>query len=152
MGPRLESVRSPGRKPRLEEQGKSKEGMMGSLTADMTRLCGEINDLRQVRGEEMRDRRQEMRDRKMAVSEMRADFAFAGAAMARKTKADLATFVSDLKAAVDELKCAVGELREQFRTDVAGAHRAWLAPALAFEMPSAKAPPVKPAKFFKRKR
>ena len=111
---------------------------MGSLTADMTRLCGEINALHQVR-------RQEMRDRKMAVSEMRANFAFAGAAMARKTKADLGAFVSDLK-------CAVGELREQFRTDVAGAHRAWLAPALAFEMPSAKAPPVKPAKFFKRKR
>jgi hypothetical protein len=63
-----------------------------------------------------------MRDLRPGVSKMRARFAAAHAEMARETKADRLAFVSNLKRAV------AGQLQE-FRADIAGAHRAWFGKA-----------------------
>lgn len=118
---------------------------MGLLTDDMTRLCGEINALRRARGIFMKDLEKETRGRKIAVSEMRANFAFARGGMVRKTKAFLSNFVSSLK-------CGVGQRRRQVRADLAGAHRAWLAPVVVFEKQGTVEAPLKAEKKSKRKR
>ncbi len=118
---------------------------MGLLTDDMTRLCGEINALRRARGIFRKDLEKETRGRKIAVSEMRANFAFARADMARKTKVFLSNFVSSLKG-------GVGERRRQFRADLAGVHRAWLAPVVVFEKQGTAEVPLEVEKKSKRKR
>ena len=99
---------------------------MGSLSEGTTRLCHEINALRRGRETFMKDLARETRNRRVAVSEMRANFAFVRAAMARKAKAELSTFVS-------RLKCGAGERRQEMKADLAGARRAWMRPPLALE-------------------
>ena len=92
--------------------------MTGNLTNDMTRLCGEIAALRESRAE-TRARMQ------AAISRMLGGFGEGRAEMARQTKAELGEFVARVKEAVTELRQTVVQLREGFRDDLAGAHRAW---------------------------
>lgn len=99
---------------------------MGGLNEDTTELCNEIDALRRARATFRKDLARETRDRKVAVSELRSNFAFARAAMARKTKAELSSFVSGLK-------CGAGERRRELRADLAGARRAWVRPAPVLE-------------------
>lgn len=92
---------------------------MGVLTSDMTRLCGDIGAMRKMRGAFMKELERETADRRAAVSDMRENFSTAHADMARKMKTDCLAFVSNLKQ-------AVGTLRRMLRSDLAGAHQAWL--------------------------
>ena len=85
--------------------------MIGNLTNDMTRLCGEIAALRDGRA-------QGIDDRKDTVSQMLADFRNAQAEMAAITKTELHDFVENVKQVVTAL-------REEFQQDLAGARRAW---------------------------
>lgn len=116
---------------------------MGLLTADVTRLCGEINALRRARGTFLKDLVKETRDRKLAVSETQAAFAFARTALARRTKADLSGFISGLR-------CGVGSFRRELNADLAGARRAWKPAVLALGKQSVEVP-LRPEKKGKRK-
>ena len=60
-----------------------------------------------------------------AVSRMLAGFGEARSEMAKQTKADLGGFVVRVKEAVTELRQKVAKLQDEFRDDLAGAHRAW---------------------------
>src|SRR3990172_5026680 len=105
---------------------------MMNLTAAITNLSSEIGALRQARETFMENLRKETRDRRTAVSEMRANLAFLRSRMASRTRSDLSAFVSNLKH-------RVGRLRDEVRTDMAGAHRALFGSARGFgEQPSAE--------------
>ena len=98
---------------------------MGTLTADMTRLCGEMDTMRQARVTFLENLGKE-------TGEMLANFTFARTQRALKTKRDLSAFVSNLKH-------RGGRFRDEVRTDLAGAHRAWFGSAGGFgEQPSAE--------------
>ena len=104
---------------------------MMNLTAAMTNLSSEIGALHQARETFMENLRKETRDRKAAVSEMRANLAFLRSRMASRSKNDLSAFVSNLKH-------TVGRFRDEVRTDLAGAHRAFFGSGARFgEQPSA---------------
>src|SRR3972149_11196175 len=98
---------------------------MMNLTAAMTNLSGEIGALRQARETFMENLRKETRDRRTAVSEMRANLAFLRSRRTSRTKSDLSSFVSNLKH-------TVGRFRDEFRTDLAGAHLALFGSAREF--------------------
>ena len=108
-------------------------GHMGHLTDDMTRLRGQITAF-------IKDLSINSKGLRPAVSKMRARFAAAHAEMARETKADRLAFVSkhaemaretkaDRLAFVSNLKRAVAGQLQEFRADIAGAHRAWFGKA-----------------------
>jgi hypothetical protein len=88
---------------------------MGNLTDDMTRLRGEVDALRGVRGALMQDLTRGARDLAATVSAMRADFTSAHAAMAKITRGERETFVT---AVVDEVNSLLGEFSRD-RNDMA---------------------------------
>ena len=88
---------------------------MGKLTDDMTRLRGEVDVLRGVRGALMNDLTRGARDLTTAVAAMRADFASAHTAMAKKTGEERETFVA---AVIDEVNSLLGEFSRD-RNDMA---------------------------------
>ena len=96
-----------------------------NLTAAMTNLCGEIGALRQSRETFMENLRKEMLERKAAVAEMRANFTFLRSRRALKTKSFLSDFTSNLQHRVERF-------RDEVRTDLAGAHRAFFGSAGGF--------------------
>ena len=101
-----------------------------NLTAAMTNLCGEIGALRQSRETFMDNLRKEMLERKAAVSEMQTNFTFLRSQRTLKMKSDLSSFVSTLKHGMEKF-------RDEVRTDLAGAHRAFFGSARGFgEQPS----------------
>ena len=91
---------------------------MGNLTDDMTRLRGEVDGLRAARVVLMQDLAQSAKNLANEVSAMRADFAGAHAAMAKKEKKIRLVFVSGVKK-------RVGRMRREYASDLAGARRAW---------------------------
>ena len=91
---------------------------MGTLTADVTRLCGEIGALRKQRETLMKELADGTRGRGSAVSQMRTGFFQAHSEMARKMKADLRAFAT-------KLRRGVGGQRQEFQADLAGARRVW---------------------------
>ena len=99
--------------------------MINNLTNDMTRLCGEIAALRHNRADLMSNLAEIRADMQGAVTRMLAGFGEARSEMAKQTKADLSGFVVRVKEAVTELRQNVAKLQDEFRDDVAGAHRAW---------------------------
>jgi hypothetical protein len=99
--------------------------MTSNLTNDMTRLCGEIAALRDRRGDLMSSLAETRVDMQKAVSQMVGGFGEARAGMAKETKDELGAFVVRVKEAVTELREAVGRMQDEFRDDLAGAHRAW---------------------------
>ena len=88
---------------------------MGNLTDDMTRLRGEVDALRGVRGALMNDLTRGARDLTTAVAAMRADFASAHTAMAKKTGEERGAFVA---AVIDEVNSLLGEFSKN-RNDMA---------------------------------
>jgi hypothetical protein len=88
---------------------------MGNLTDDMTRLRGEVDALRGARGALMNDLTRGARDLTTAVAAMRADFASAHTAMAKKTGEERETFVA---AVIDEVNSLLGEFSRD-RNDMA---------------------------------
>jgi hypothetical protein len=125
--------------------------MIGTLTNDMTRLCGEIGALhesRQALRSHLAQGRTELQD---AVAQMQTGFRNAHAAMANQTQTNLRDFVANVAGAVTALKQGVGALREEILGDIAGAHRAWRgnlprrspAQTTAADSPRAEAPKPK---------
>ena len=88
---------------------------MGNLTDDMTRLRGEVDALRGARGALMNDLTRGARNLTTAVAAMRADFASAHTAMAKKTGEERETFVA---AVIDEVNSLLGEFSRD-RNDMA---------------------------------
>ena len=91
---------------------------MGNLTNDMTRLRGEVDALRSAREMLMQELTRGANDMAAAVMAMRADFASAHMAMAKKTSGERASYVA-------KIKKQVGRMRKETADDLAGAHRAW---------------------------
>ncbi len=91
---------------------------MGNMTDDMTRLRGEVNGLRAARVALMHNLAQGATNLADEVSAMRADFAGAHAAMAKKARKGREAFVSGMRKRVNRM-------RREFSSDLAGAHRAW---------------------------
>ena len=84
---------------------------MGHFTEEMTRLVGEIVDLR-------RTRKGFVKHLTHNTAALMASFHRAHKDMARKTKAER-------RAAVAHLKKTVGAMRHAFAADLDGARRAW---------------------------
>jgi hypothetical protein len=91
----------------------------------MTRLCGEIAALRVSRADLMSRLAETRAEMQAAVSQMVGGFGEARSEMAQQTKAELGGFVVRVKEAVTELRQTVARLQDEFREDLAGAHRAW---------------------------
>ena len=91
---------------------------MGNLTDDMTRLRGEVDALRNARGVLMQDLARGARAMADEVSAMRADFAHAHAAMAKKAKRERVAYVTGIKK-------RIGRMRKEFAADLDGARRVW---------------------------
>jgi DNA anti-recombination protein RmuC len=99
--------------------------MIGNLTNDMMRLCGEIAALRETRADLRSNLAQSRDELREAVSQKRAEFQDSRKEMANKTRSDLDEFVGRIKDAVTELKQSVAVFQEQILGDLAGARRAW---------------------------
>ena len=84
---------------------------MGRFTDEMTRLVGEIVDVRTAR-------KGFIKDLTHNTSALMANFHRARRDMARKTKAER-------RATVAHLKKTVGAMRHAFAADLDGARRAW---------------------------
>ena len=101
--------------------------MTSNLTNDMTRLCGQIAALRDSRADLMSHLAETRAEMQATISQMVGGFGEARSEMARQTKAELGGFVGRVKEAVTELREKVAGLQEEFREDLAGAHRAGFA-------------------------
>jgi hypothetical protein len=88
------------------------------LTEDMTRLCGEINAMRRMRGSMMSDLQHGAKELEHTVTKLCAHFGRARMTMAKRTKHERVAFLNNLKR-------SVGAQRRDVRDDLAGARRAW---------------------------
>lgn len=102
--------------------------MTNNLTAEMTRLCGEIADLRRNRDAFIGELAREKQETQKAVARLVEDYRTKRVEMAAKTKDGLCEFVSGMKNAVADLCKAVA-------SDLAGARQVWT--ELAAEAPTA---------------
>ena len=91
---------------------------MGQLTADMTRLVGEIHTARGERQRLIGATRQATVEMRRTLARMQGGFRTAHAEMARRQRRGLREFVSALEG-------RVAALRNGFSTDLAGARAAW---------------------------
>lgn len=92
--------------------------MMGQMTADVTRLVGEIHAARGERERLNQALKQATVELKRTVGRMQVGFRTAHAEMARRQRRSLREFMSGLES-------RVGALRHAFRTELASAHAAW---------------------------
>ena len=88
------------------------------LTEDITRLCGDILELRNKRGEMMAQMDTHNKAMKQSVADLCVQFTSLRAEMARKTKTDRARFLNGLRHVVHSQM-------HEMQTDLAGARRAW---------------------------
>jgi len=102
--------------------------MTSNLSNDMTRLCGQIAAWRSIRADLMSNLAETRAQTQAAVSRMLTGFGQARSEMAQQTKAELGGFVARVKEAVTGLRQTVAQLQDDFRNDLAGAHRAWHGP------------------------
>ncbi len=91
---------------------------MGRLTADITRLAGEIHAGHGERQRMIQALRRATADLTRTVGRMQHGFRTAHAGMARHQRRSLHEFVSGLRGSVDAF-------RDAFRADLAGARAAW---------------------------
>lgn len=91
---------------------------MGQLTADMTRLVGEIHTARGERQRLIGATRQATVEMRRTLARVQGGFRTAHAEMARRQRHGLREFVSGLKS-------RVAALRNGFSTDLAGARAVW---------------------------
>jgi len=108
---------------------------MGVLTDDMTRLNGEINAARKVRGTLMENLAQMKRNLTRQMKTFRAGFRKAHREMADSTAEERAAFVLDLTETVAGLCTEVA-------ADLAGAHRAFFGRSPAQRTPRQGARPA----------
>jgi hypothetical protein len=101
--------------------------MIGTLTNDMARLCGEIAALHESRGALRGQLAQGRTALKDAVSQLQGDLQNTRAEAASQTKAGLRDFVSKVNDSVASLRQEVGAFRRETLGDIAGARRAWCA-------------------------
>ncbi len=99
--------------------------MTHNLSNDMTRLCGGIAALRDSRANFMSHLAHTRAEMQAAISRLLGGFAEARSGMAQQTKAELGGFVGRVKDAVTGLRQNAAQLQDDFRDDLAGAHRAW---------------------------
>jgi hypothetical protein len=99
--------------------------MIGNLTNDITRLCGEIAALRDSRAKLRSNLAQGNRDRENSVAETLSEFRNARGDMADRTRTELASFVESMRDVVTELKQTVATFRGEFAEDLSNARRAW---------------------------
>ena len=99
--------------------------MIGNLTNDITRLCGEIAALRDSRAALRNNLAQGREDLAESTSRMHADLRNSRQEMAERTRTELRGFVAAVKDTVTELKQGVAAFQEEFVADLAGARRAW---------------------------
>ena len=104
---------------------------MGPLTADITRLVGEIHNARATRRRLMGATRQSTLEMKRTMARMQGGFRTAHAEMARRQRRGLREFVSGLEG-------RVGALRNGLSTDLAGARAIWRGPVAAAASPSGR--------------
>ena len=91
---------------------------MGQLTADTTRLVGEIHAAHGERQRMRRALREATAELRRAVGRMQAGFHTAHAEMARRQRRNLREFMSGLQG-------GVGAFRQALKADLAGARAAW---------------------------
>jgi len=98
---------------------------MGTLTDDITRLCGEIVALRESREELLNALARASKDRGREVAHMLAGFRDALARVAKEGKANRVVFASNIRNAVTRLVKWVSDLRRGLAADIEGARKAW---------------------------
>ncbi|MFA6034415.1 MAG: hypothetical protein WC889_16060 [Myxococcota bacterium] len=91
---------------------------MSNLTAEMTRLRGEVDEWRSSREALMKSLADGARELARSVGEMQDHFAGARASMAKKGKKERMAFVTELRKGVNRLK-------RETAVDLAGARRVW---------------------------
>ena len=94
---------------------------MGSLTQDITRLCGEITTLRDSRQDLMGHMARQTREMKGTVAGMRAGFRKAHGQMANRTRAEQAKFVSDMRADVSGMLSGFDKAHKDMAAKTKGA-------------------------------
>ena len=101
--------------------------MTNNLINDMAmaRLCGEIAALRDSRADLMSNLAETRAETQATVSQMVAGFGEARSEMAKQTKAEPGGFAVRVKEAATDLRQNVAKMQDEFRDDLAGAHRAW---------------------------
>ncbi|HXP61586.1 MAG TPA: hypothetical protein VN829_13905 [Dongiaceae bacterium] len=99
--------------------------MIGNLTNDITRLCGEIAALRDSRAALRSNLAQGREDLADSNSRTKAELRDSRQAMAERTRSELRSFVAAVKETVTELKQGVAAFQGEFVGDLAGARRAW---------------------------
>src|SRR5208337_4839125 len=90
---------------------------MGNLTDDMTRLRGEVDAMRGARGALMQDLARGASDLTKVVAAMRADFASAHTAMAKKTRQGREAFVAAMISEVNTLLSDFSRARDDMALD-----------------------------------
>lgn len=88
------------------------------LTEEMTRLCGEIVALREMRGNLITQLQSEAKGRKQAVTQHCSDLRSSLRTTAKRAEQERAAFLNNLKR-------SVGAQRRELRSDLAGARQAW---------------------------
>lgn len=103
---------------------------MDRLTNDMMRLRAEIGNLHSARASLMKDVRNSVVQNRDAVDGMRTDFRREHARMAKQTKSQRFAFLSDVNRQVSAIRKDTARLRDAFRADILGGHRAWIGVAM----------------------
>ena len=99
---------------------------MDQLTNDMTRLRMEISNLHACRLSLMKDVHNSVVRNRNAVNDMKTDFQKQHARMAKRTKSERLAFLSGLQRQVSAIRNDTARLRDAFRADILGGHRAWI--------------------------
>ena len=98
---------------------------MGVLTIDMRRLRGQIDAAHGMRESLMQDLARGTRELKRGVGTMLTAFNASHLQMAKRTRADCATFLAGVDRAVNRIRGTVVNLRKEFASDLQGARHAW---------------------------
>lgn len=99
---------------------------MDRLTNDMMRLRVEIGNLHAARVSLMNDVRNSVAQNRDAVEGMRTDFRKEHARMAKHTQSQRLAFLSGVSGQVSAIRKDTARLRDAFRADIQGGHRAWI--------------------------
>ncbi|MBI4473655.1 MAG: hypothetical protein HY646_13390 [Acidobacteria bacterium] len=102
---------------------------MDRLTNDMTRLRAEIGNLRAARVSLMKDVQNSAIRNRDAVEEMTKDFRRQHARMAKRSKSERLAFLSGVSRQVSAIRKDTAGLRDAFRADILGGHKAWIGTA-----------------------
>lgn len=102
---------------------------MNRLTNDMTRLRMEIGSMQAVRASLMKDVQNSAIRNRNDVNGMRKDFRAQHARTAKQAKSERLAFLSGVSRQVSAIRKDTARLRNAFRADIMGCHKAWLGAA-----------------------